>query len=102
MESSPAKKDLGALVDEKLGMSQQCALAGQKANHILGYIPSSVASRAREGILPLCSALVRPHQEPCIQLWRPQHKADMDLLERGQRRPQKWSEGWNPSAVRTG
>lgn len=32
----------------------------QRAKHILGCIQSSVASRLREGILPLCSALDRP------------------------------------------
>jgi len=43
------------LVDEKLDRSRKCVLAAQKASHIQGCIPSSVGSRARKAILPLCS-----------------------------------------------
>jgi len=89
IESSPDKKDLGVLVDEKLDMSQQCGLTAQQANHIPGCIKRRVASRSREGILPLYSTLVRPHLESCIHLWSSQHKKDMELLERVQRRATK-------------
>jgi len=60
LEGSSVERDLEMLGDDKLTTSQQRALVA-KASGLLGCIKRSVARRLTEVLLPLCSALVRPH-----------------------------------------
>lgn len=71
LEISFEEKDLEILVESRLTLRQLCALVDKKVNE-KECMKKSMASRLREVILPLFSALVGPHLEYYVQFWAPQ------------------------------
>jgi len=89
MERSHEEKGLGELVDENLSMTRQHPLAAQKANPYPGLHQNKHGQQVKGGdSAPLLhSGETTPGV--CVQLWNCQHRTNMDLLQRGQRRPQQ-------------
>ena len=81
LEGSPTERDLRVWVDGQLNRSHQCALAAKRANRVLGCIRHSITSQSGQVIVPLCTALVWPHLEHCVQFWAPHCKKDIEPSE---------------------
>ena len=70
-------------------VSEQCGIAASKGNQILGLIRRNITYKEKRLIILLYKAIVRPHLEYCIQVWRPYLKKDIDTLEHIQGRATK-------------
>ena len=68
LDSAQAERDLRVLVQLTEHEPAVCP-GGPEGQWPLACVRNSVASRSREVILSLYSALVRPHLECCVQFW---------------------------------
>lgn len=71
----------------------QCTLAAKKGKPMLGCVSRTVACRPSELILPLCSALVRPHLENHVLFWALCSRKEIDTSESSEGSPRQLEAG---------
>ena len=74
LKSVEQEQDLGIIVNSSGKTSEQCTMAANKANQILGMIKRNIKWKDKNIITKLYKALVRPKLEYCVQAWCPQLK----------------------------
>lgn len=79
-------------MDNKLSMDEQGVAVAKKVSRLLGCTSEGITSRDKE-VITLCSELVQPHPEYCLQFWSPLCKTDVENLERVQRGATKMIKG---------
>ena len=86
LEVAKAEKDVGVMVTADLKPSVQCAKVAKKANLVLGQLARGVTYRDKVTFIRLYQVFVLPHLCYCAPAWSPYTRADVDLLEKVQKR----------------
>ena len=72
------------MIYSDLKSPQQCVVACNKANRVLGMIRRIISYKEQWMMVNLYKSLVRPHLEQCVTVWSPHYQKDKELLERVQ------------------
>jgi len=86
LEKTTVERDIGVLVNSNLKPADQCAKAATTANAVLGQISRAFHYRDRWTFVKLYKLYVRPHLEFAVAAWNPWTAADIECLEKVQRR----------------
>ena len=84
-----SSKDLGVIIDSKLGFDQHFQSKINKANSLMYLIRRTFVYLHKENFLLLYKALIRPHLEYAHAVWSPYLKKHIQALENVQRRATK-------------
>ena len=87
--TTECERDIGVLVTSNLKPTQQGKKAAQTASTVLAQITRSFHFRDRHVFLNLYQQYVRPHLEFAVAAWSPWNQADIEDLERVQKRAVK-------------
>jgi hypothetical protein len=86
LEKTKEEKDLGVIICDNLKMAAQCAKAAKTAQSVLGQISHAFQYRDKTVFMQLYKQYVWPHLEFAVQAWAPYNAADIEILEKVQKK----------------
>jgi ribonucleases P/MRP protein subunit RPP40 len=86
LDTTKEEKDLGVIICDNLKTAAQCAKAAKTAQSVLGQISRAFQYRDKVVFMQLYKQYVRPHLEFAVQAWSPHNAADIEVLEKVQRK----------------
>ena len=86
LTTTEVERDIGVLVNKNMKPSEQCSKAARSANAVLGQIARAFHYRDRWTFIRLYKLYVRPHLEFATAAWNPWTVADVECLEKVQKR----------------
>ena len=86
LNTTEEERDVGVMINSSLRPGSQCAKAAKTAGAVLGQITRAFHYRDRQVFVQLYKQYVRPHLEFAGPAWSPWTGADIEVLERVQRK----------------